>query len=166
MDRGATHLTRFLRAPSNLALNPSRMGHPQLPLQPVPVPHYPLCNEFLPDIFSKSLLFLFKSLPPCPVTIYPCKKAFSLLFYKPPVWMGRLQWGSPRAFPSPGWTICTHTPWNSFLGSVALFQPHSERCLGVPPTIAQHWGGQSGTAELTHSWEGSQRLDTVWRSFK
>lgn len=30
MDRGATHWTRFLRVPSNLALNPSRMGHPQL----------------------------------------------------------------------------------------------------------------------------------------
>jgi len=45
--------------------------------QPVPVPHHPHGKEFHPNIESKSDVFQFKAIPPCPVTTCPCKKLLS-----------------------------------------------------------------------------------------
>ncbi|KAK4813670.1 hypothetical protein QYF61_017637, partial [Mycteria americana] len=46
--------------------------------QPVPVPHHPHSEEFLPYILSKSTtLFQFKAITPCPITTSPCKKSLS-----------------------------------------------------------------------------------------
>jgi len=54
-----------------------------LPGQPVPATHHSLCKELPPDIQSKPSLLELKIIPPCPITIYPCKKLFSLLFIIP-----------------------------------------------------------------------------------
>jgi len=47
--------------------------------QPVPVFHHPHGEEFLPDIQSKSALFQFTAVPPCPVTTHPFEKSLSIL---------------------------------------------------------------------------------------
>jgi len=52
--------------------------------QPVPAPHHSLCEEVPPDIQSKPSLLELKTIPPCPVTVYSCKKKFiPLLFISP-----------------------------------------------------------------------------------
>ena len=48
--------------------------------QPVPVPHHPLGEKLPPNIQRKPPLSQFKTIPPCPVTIHPCKQLFPLLF--------------------------------------------------------------------------------------
>ena len=45
--------------------------------QPVPVPHHPHGEEFLPYIESKSSLFQFKAITPCSITTLPNKKSLS-----------------------------------------------------------------------------------------
>ena len=51
--------------------------------QPVPVPHHPQSEEFLPYISSKSTLFRFKAITPCPITMCPCKKSISSFLVGP-----------------------------------------------------------------------------------
>jgi len=41
--------------------------------QPAPVPHHPLCEKRLPNIQPKPPLSQFKTIPPCLITIHPCK---------------------------------------------------------------------------------------------
>ena len=48
--------------------------------QPVPVCHHPLGEKLLPNIQPKPPLSQFKTIPPCPITIHPCKQPFLLLF--------------------------------------------------------------------------------------
>ena len=48
--QGCPHQLRLLRAPSNLALNASRDGAPQLLWAAVPAPHCPLSEKFPPNI--------------------------------------------------------------------------------------------------------------------
>ena len=48
--------------------------------QHVPVPHLLLHEKLPPEISSKSSLLQFKSISPCPITIFPRKKLISLLF--------------------------------------------------------------------------------------
>jgi len=48
--------------------------------QPVPVCHHPLCEKLPPNIQPKYPLSQFKTIPPCPITIHPCKQLFPLLF--------------------------------------------------------------------------------------
>ena len=43
--------------------------------QPVLVSHHPHIKEFLPNIKSKSTLFQFETVSPCPVATYPYKKS-------------------------------------------------------------------------------------------
>jgi len=50
MGRAAPYQLRLPRAASNLALNASRDGAPQLLWAAVPEPHCPLSGEFLPNI--------------------------------------------------------------------------------------------------------------------
>ena len=45
--------------------------------QPVPVPHHPHREEFLPYISSKPALFQLEAITPCPITTCPCKQALS-----------------------------------------------------------------------------------------
>jgi len=51
--------------------------------QPVPVPHHPHSKEFLPCIYSKPTLFLFKTITLCPTTTGPCNKSLSGLLLGP-----------------------------------------------------------------------------------
>jgi len=44
-------------------------GQPQLSGQPVPVPQHPHDEEFLPYIWTKSPLFQFKAITPCPALL-------------------------------------------------------------------------------------------------
>ena len=48
--------------------------------QPVPVRHQPLGEKLPPNIQPKPLLSQFKTIPPCPITIHPCKQLFPLQF--------------------------------------------------------------------------------------
>jgi len=41
--------------------------------QPVPVPHHPHSEEFPSYIYSKSTVFQFKAMTPCPLPTCPCK---------------------------------------------------------------------------------------------
>jgi len=50
--------------------------------QPVPVCHHPLCEKPPPNIQPKPPLSQFKTIPPCPITIYPQKQPFPLLFIR------------------------------------------------------------------------------------
>ena len=70
--------------------------------QPVPAPHHSLCEALPPDIQSKTSLLELKTIPPCPITIYPSKD--SLPFYNPLLNTGKLQWGLLAALSSAGWT--------------------------------------------------------------
>ena len=51
--------------------------------QPVPERHHSLCKERPPDIQSKPSLCELKTIPPCPITVYPSKKLIPLLFIVP-----------------------------------------------------------------------------------
>jgi len=73
----AAHLPR---APSNLAWSTSRDGAPQLLWAAVPGPHGPLSKEFLPNVYPTFLLFQFKAIPPCPLTVSPCIKSVSRVY--------------------------------------------------------------------------------------
>ena len=57
-----------------------RQGIHNISGPPVLAPHHTLSKELSPDIYSKSPILLFKNIPPCSITIYPCKKLFSLTF--------------------------------------------------------------------------------------
>ena len=48
--------------------------------QPAPVCHHPLCEKLPPNIQPKPLPSQLKTVPPCPITIHPCKQLFPLLF--------------------------------------------------------------------------------------
>ena len=48
--------------------------------QPVPVCHHPLSEKLPPNIQPKPPLSQFKTIPPCPITIHPCKQLSPLLF--------------------------------------------------------------------------------------
>ena len=48
--------------------------------QPIPVHHHPLCEKIPPNIQPKPPLSQFKTIPPCPVTIHPCKQLLLFLF--------------------------------------------------------------------------------------
>ena len=50
--------------------------------QPVPMGHHPLCEKLPPNIHPKRPLSQFKTIPPCPITIYPCKQPFPFLFIR------------------------------------------------------------------------------------
>ena len=56
------------------AVLPGRGTH-SLSGQPVPAPHHPHSEEFLPNIWYKSPLFRFKAISPLPVTTCPYKKS-------------------------------------------------------------------------------------------
>ena len=43
-----------------------------------------LSKKLLPDIESKSPFLSFETIPPCPVTVYLCKKLISLMFINSP----------------------------------------------------------------------------------
>ena len=43
--------------------------------QPVPVRHHPLCEKLPPHIQPKPPLSQFKTIPPYPITIHPCKQS-------------------------------------------------------------------------------------------
>jgi len=45
--------------------------------QPMPGPHHPQSKEFLSYIQSKSTLFQFKTITPCPIATCPCKMSLS-----------------------------------------------------------------------------------------
>jgi len=47
------------------------------------VRHHPLGEKLLPNIQPKPLLSQFKTIPPCPITIYPRKQPLPLLFILP-----------------------------------------------------------------------------------
>jgi len=51
--------------------------------QPGPGPHHLHGEEFLPNISSKSAIFEFRAIPPCPVTAPPCEKPLSILPVSP-----------------------------------------------------------------------------------
>ena len=71
--QGGQHQPRLPRATSSLALNASRDSTSihNLLGQPVPVHHHSLSEKLPPNIQPKPLLSQFKTIPPCPVTIYP-----------------------------------------------------------------------------------------------
>ena len=48
--------------------------------QPVPVCHHSLCEKLLLNIQPKPPLSHFKTIPPCPITIHPCKQPLPFLF--------------------------------------------------------------------------------------
>jgi len=57
--------------------------------QPVPVPHHHLGEKLPPKIQPKPPLSQIKTIPPCPITLHPCKQPFPLvlpvlLFCAPP----------------------------------------------------------------------------------
>ena len=62
----ATHQLRLPRAPFNLALSASRMGHPQLPWAAVPGPHHPPSEEFPLTVPLASTFLRSKPLPLVP----------------------------------------------------------------------------------------------------
>jgi len=69
MSRDIFSWIRLLRAPSNLAWNVPRDGASTTSLgNLVPGAHHPHGEEFLPYTQSKSPLFEFKTITPCPVT--------------------------------------------------------------------------------------------------
>ena len=41
--------------------------------------HHPHGEEFLPNMSSKSALFWFRAVPPCPITPPPCEKSLAIL---------------------------------------------------------------------------------------
>ena len=51
--------------------------------QPVPVCHHPVCEKLLPNIQPKSPLSQSKTIPPCPITIHPCKQTLPYCLYAP-----------------------------------------------------------------------------------
>jgi len=53
---------------------PLGMEHPYPLWAAVPAPPLSLHEELPPDIHSKPSLLELKTIPPCPITIYPCKK--------------------------------------------------------------------------------------------
>jgi len=59
---------------------PAGMGHPQPPWATCSVRHHPLGEKLPPHIQRKPPLSQLKTIPPCPVTIIPCKQPFPLLF--------------------------------------------------------------------------------------
>ena len=61
---------------------PPGMGHPQPLGQPVPLCHHSLCEKLPPNIKSKPSLSQFKTIPPCPITIHPCKQPLPFLFIR------------------------------------------------------------------------------------
>jgi len=44
--------------------------------------HHPHCKKFLPYIQSKSTLFYFKAITPCPVATGPAKKSFPIFLVR------------------------------------------------------------------------------------
>ena len=60
--------------------------------QPVSVRHHPLGQKLLSNIQPKRPLSLFKTIPPCPITMHPRKQPFPLLFYSPfKYWKGTMR---------------------------------------------------------------------------
>ena len=51
--------------------------------QPVPVPHHSLCKELSSDIQCKASVLELKTIPPCLITVYPCKRLIPLFFIIP-----------------------------------------------------------------------------------
>ena len=62
---------------------PAGMGHPQPPWATCSVRHHPLGEKLSSSIQPKPLLSQFKTIPPCPTTIHPCKKPFPSCLYAP-----------------------------------------------------------------------------------
>ena len=79
MDRDTFHETRLLKALSNLALNTARDRAPAASLGNLFQCLTTLIHieELLSYIWSKSTLFQFKAITPCPVTTRPCEKFLS-----------------------------------------------------------------------------------------
>ena len=81
MGRAAPpHQLRLPRTPSDLTWRTSRDGAPQLLWAAVPGLHCPLSKEFLPNVYPTFLLFQFKAIPPCPLTVSPCIKSVSRVY--------------------------------------------------------------------------------------
>jgi len=89
------------------------MGHPQ--------PLWTACSSTSPfslwrtspDIQAKPSLLKLKTIPSCPITIYPSKDLFSPPVYNPLLNTRRLQCGFLAVFSSPGWrspapSACLH----------------------------------------------------------
>ncbi|NWW54203.1 SHAN3 protein, partial [Pedionomus torquatus] len=77
---GQGHLPPPQVAPSSIqpGLEPLQgWGSHSFSGQPLPVPHHPHSKEVLPKIQSKSPLFQFKTLPPCPVPPLPDQESLS-----------------------------------------------------------------------------------------
>lgn len=92
------HYTSLLKAPSNPALTISRespavLGNLFQGLTTLTDMNFSLISNLI-------LLFCFKVIIPCSLTIWPCEK----LSYGPPLGTGMLLWGHPGAFSVPGWT--------------------------------------------------------------
>ena len=51
--------------------------------QSVPVTHHPLSEKLPPNIQPKPPLSHFKTIPPCPITIHPCKQSSPSCLYAP-----------------------------------------------------------------------------------
>jgi len=84
MSRDIFKETRLLTAPSNLTWNVSRDGASTTSLgnlyQCLTIPN---SKEFLLYIQSKSTLFQFEAITPCPITTGPCKRSLSSLLVAP-----------------------------------------------------------------------------------
>ena len=79
--RVANQQTRLPRATSSLALNACRDGASTASLGNLgTVRHHPLGEKLSPNIHTTPFLSQFKTIPPCPTTVHPCKQPFSLLF--------------------------------------------------------------------------------------
>jgi len=56
------------------------MGHPQPPWATCSVRHHPLREKLPPNISPNSPLSQFKTIPPCPIAVYPREHPFLFLF--------------------------------------------------------------------------------------
>jgi len=74
----ANHQTRLPRATSSLALNASRDGASTTSLGNLFQCVTTLYEQLPPDIQPKPPLCQFKTIPPCPISIHPCKQLFPL----------------------------------------------------------------------------------------
>ena len=82
MCRVANHQTRLPRATSSLALNASRDGASTTSLGNLFQCVTTLWVKNFLLISNLNLLSQFKTVPPCPITIHPCKQPFLLLFIR------------------------------------------------------------------------------------
>ena len=144
MSRDIFKETRLLTAPSNLTWNVSRDGASTTSLgnlyQCLTIPN---SKEFLLYIQSKSTLFQFEAITPCPITTGPCKRSLSSLLVAPfKYWKASLR--SPRSL------------FFSRLNSPNSLSFSSQQRCSSPPIIAMASSGPAPTAPCLSCAEGSR----------